>query len=610
MRPRQSTRTRSALTAAVGVCLLVVGFLVGIQRASATAGPSSAPDKSTTIILSDARSIALRQWFAATDAGTASQANRSFTWTAPSTTDSVDVVVIGGGGGGGGGKGGNHGNTTSPNERGAGGGGGGGGETRRDSSVSVTPGETLSAQVGAGGASGTGVTRYDLGNNPSPGNSGGDGQESWLKRADTTVIVQSSGGTGGSGGSSTGLQNSTGGAAGVGGSGGAGGTLLTAGVDGVAGGNSTTAPSAAAAVSNSGSDWLYHSLRLGAGGGGGGGKSSNGGSTNSISAGTTASTASVYNLSNLAATITRIGGDGDGGNNQYVSLTAKHAAAHLGGGGGGGAFVFSGGRDGGRGGSGSVIMTYSVADLITSEITPADSTIPVTTGSTTITLQLRDAAGTATNVSVGPIEMFSSGASATLGSVTDNGDGTYSVTLSAGATAGTATITARVVGSDFTDSAQVVINDPSATTTTASGSTAPPGKPGTPTVTPTNGGLQVTVGPPTSGGTPTSYEITAQPGGRKCTVTGATGSCTVSGLSSMRGYRVSVVASNAGGDSPRSDASALITPLAADGSGGDLASTGIDPRHLLGLGLALAGAGLLLTAMSDERQRISSRSVK
>ena len=254
-----------------------------------------------------------------------------------------------------------------------------------------------------------------------------------------------------------------------------------------------------------------------------------------------------------------------------------------------------------------MIMTYSVADLITSEITPADSSIPVTTGSTTITLQLRNAAGTATNVSVGPIEMFSSGASATLGSVTDNGDGTYSVTLSAGATTGTATITARVVGSDFTDSAQVVINDPSATSTTASGSTTPPGKPGTPIVSPTNGGLYVTVVPPTTGGTPASYEVTARPGGRRCTVTGSTGSCTLSGLSGSRAYRVTVVASNAGGDSPSSDASSAVTPLA---SGGDLASTGLDSGLLFGLGLALLGAGLILTAMPHEYRRFVGKPLK
>ena len=222
-------------------------------------------------------------------------------------------------------------------------------------------------------------------------------------------------------------------------------------------------------------------------------------------------------------------------------------------------------------------------------------------------VQLRDAAGTATNVSVGPIEMFSSGASATLGSVTDNGDGTYSVTLSAGATTGTATITARVVGSDFTDSAQVVINDPSATSTTASGSTTPPGKPGTPIVSPTNGGLYVTVVPPTTGGTPASYEVTARPGGRRCTVTGSTGSCTLSGLSGSRAYRVTVVASNAGGDSPSSDASSAVTPLA---SGGDLASTGLDSGLLFGLGLALLGAGLILTAMPHEYRRFVGKPLK
>lgn len=445
----------------------------GLRSASATPGPSVAPDLSTTIIMSDARSIALRQWFSAINAGTATEADRDFTWIAPSTTDSVDIMSLGGGGGGGGGKAGNHGNPTTPNVRGAGGGGGGGGEVRRDGAISVTPGETLTARAGAGGSAGAGGPRGNV--DPAPAGSGGNGSDSFVKRADTTVLLLSKGGTGGAGGANSGGGTvSSGGAGGSGGSGGSGGLLVGAGIDGVDGSNSTSAPAAAGGLDNSGSSWLYNGLRLGGGGGGGGGKSSNGGSSDVISAGTTASTASVHDLSDLGSTITRIGGDGDGGNNQYVSNITKNAPIRLGGGGGGGAFVFSAGRAAGRGGAGEILMTYVVADLITSELTPVASKIPITTGSTTITLQLRNAAGVATNVSVGPIQMAVSGSTgATIGAVTDNGDGTYSVTLDAGSSTGVATITASVVGSNFAQTADVTIEDPSATTTSSTTSTSP-----------------------------------------------------------------------------------------------------------------------------------------
>lgn len=597
---RRGRHSRLAPAGAVGALLLSVVALSGPREAWATPGPSATPALSSTIIFSDARTIALRQWFSPENAGTGSESNRDFTWTAPSTTESVDVVVVGGGGGGGGGKGGNHGNSTSPNVRGAGGGGGGGGEVRRDSAVSVTPGETLYARVGAGGAAGTGQSNASV--NLTPGGSGGTGIASWLERSDGNVLVFSSGGLGGEGGvNSGGSTTSSGGAGGSGAPDGTGGTLLTAGLDGVTGSNASAPPGAASALDNSGSGWLYHGLRLAGGGGGGGGKSSNGGASSTISAGTTASTAAVHNLANLASTITRIGGDGDGGNNAYVSDVTKHAPTYLGGGGGGGAFVFSSGRAAGRGGSGAILLTYAVADLVVSEITPAAGTIPVSTGSTVITLQLRDAAGTATNISVGPIEMAVSGTDATLGSVTDNGDGTYSVTLTAGSTAGTATVSAKVVGSDFTDTASVTIEAP-ATSSTLPDPTDPPGKPGVPSVTPVPGGLEVTVVPPTSGGTPASYVVTAQPGGRTCTVTGSTGSCTIDGLSSTEGYSVTVVASNDGGDSAPSDASGPHSPMGGDSAGGSLALAGFRPAYLLAVGLGALTTGGLMTAW-DRRLR-------
>ncbi len=87
----------------------------------------------------------------------------------------------------------------------------------------------------------------------------------------------------------------------------------------------------------------------------------------------------------------------------------------------------------------------------------------------------------------------------------------------------------------------------------------PPSAPPAPTAVAGDGTARVTVaaGP---GGTPASYRVTASPGGRTCTVTGAAGSCLVSGLTNGTGYRFTATATNAGGTSSSSAASSAVTP--------------------------------------------------
>ena len=69
--------------------------------------------------------------------------------------------------------------------------------------------------------------------------------------------------------------------------------------------------------------------------------------------------------------------------------------------------------------------------------------------------------------------------------------------------------------------------------------------------------------PPTSGGTPTSYTVTASPGGATCTVTGANGSCTITGLTNGTSYTFTSTATNATGTSAPSVASLSTTPASA-----------------------------------------------
>lgn len=87
-----------------------------------------------------------------------------------------------------------------------------------------------------------------------------------------------------------------------------------------------------------------------------------------------------------------------------------------------------------------------------------------------------------------------------------------------------------------------------------------PGTPGTPTVLPGDGQATVVVTPPSTGGTPSAYVVTASPGGQTCQIGGSAGSCVVEALTNGTTYTFTVIATNAGGLSPSSPASAPVTP--------------------------------------------------
>jgi hypothetical protein len=95
---------------------------------------------------------------------------------------------------------------------------------------------------------------------------------------------------------------------------------------------------------------------------------------------------------------------------------------------------------------------------------------------------------------------------------------------------------------------------------------AAPGIPGTPTVVAGDGEVAVTVVAPSSGGTPSSYLVTASPqvGGvtKTCTVSAASGSCTVTGLANGTAYTFTSTATNGAGTSNSSSASSSATPIA------------------------------------------------
>jgi MSHA biogenesis protein MshQ len=252
------------------------------------------------------------------------------TFTPPTGIASVQYLVVGGGGGGGG--------VTNTNVGGTGGGGAGGLQTA--TGFAVTPGNTYSITVGAGGngASCSGGTC-------AAGTNGGD--------SIFDTIVATGGGRGGYVGSNNGATGGSGGGGRLGGTGGAG-----TGGQGNAGGNGDGTSAADA----------------GAGGGGGAGGAGVAASNNTGGAGGAGAASTISGASVTYACggggggyfgSTPAGGAGAGGCASAGSAPGARgagtsAAANLGGGGGGASGSGSGvAFNGGDGGSGIVVIRYS-----------------------------------------------------------------------------------------------------------------------------------------------------------------------------------------------------------------------------------------------------------
>jgi len=242
----------------------------------------------------------------------------SNTFTVPAGVTKISAVLIGGGGAGGGGS-----NATG------GGQGGGGGGLRYINDFPVTPGQTLTVIVGAGGNGGTGV--------------GGDGGDSSI-----TGIVTAFGGKGGAA-----LYTGTVGAGGDG-SGGSGGA--TGGSGGTATLNAGAGGGGAAGYSGNGGTGGNGSVTNGGVAGSGGGAGGGGAPTDSGSGG---GGVGVLGQGSSGSLSNGVGNAGSGGSNGSLGNTTNGAAGGLYGGGGGGADGQSGTVSGGNGAQGVVRIIWS-----------------------------------------------------------------------------------------------------------------------------------------------------------------------------------------------------------------------------------------------------------
>lgn len=108
----------------------------------------------------------------------------------------------------------------------------------------------------------------------------------------------------------------------------------------------------------------------------------------------------------------------------------------------------------------------------------------------------------------------------------------------------------------------------------SSGSPAAPGSPTSVQATGQVGSALVSWAVPTTGGTPSSYTVTANPSGLTCTSSGT--SCTVTGLTNGS-YTFTVVATNATGNSAPSIPSTSVTVTAGSGGGNNGAPGSSNP---------------------------------
>jgi hypothetical protein len=244
----------------------------------------------------------------------------SSSWTVPTGVTSIKAVVAAGGGGGGGGV------------NGGGGGGGAGGVIIQDS-ISVVPGESLTAVVGAGGAKGT--------NNGVHGSQGAGSSLSGSLFSITTVgggygsgQAQVNGGNGGSGGGTTGYTNygqqPGSGTAGQGNAGGpntAGSYATGGGGKGAIGGANANSQSGSGGAGIDITSYAGTATAIAGGGGGGGGYSaySNGAGAGSYGGGA----AGAYASNAIDAAATSASGGGGGSYNNIFGSSGGSGVVYI-----------------------------------------------------------------------------------------------------------------------------------------------------------------------------------------------------------------------------------------------------------------------------------------
>jgi uncharacterized repeat protein (TIGR02543 family) len=129
-------------------------------------------------------------------------------------------------------------------------------------------------------------------------------------------------------------------------------------------------------------------------------------------------------------------------------------------------------------------------------------------------------------------------------------------------------------GATTTNASTLITNVSGNITLTAQWTISAPGIPGTPTATPGNGSATITIVAPTSGGTPSSYTVTAS-NGSTCTIVSPGTSCTIAPLTNGTAYTFTSTATNtAGSSASASTSSAAVTPAGVPSAPSGVSGTG------------------------------------
>jgi uncharacterized repeat protein (TIGR02543 family) len=129
-------------------------------------------------------------------------------------------------------------------------------------------------------------------------------------------------------------------------------------------------------------------------------------------------------------------------------------------------------------------------------------------------------------------------------------------------------------GATTTNASTPISNVSGNITLTAQWTISAPGIPGTPTATPGNGSATITIAAPSSGGTPSSYTVTAS-NGSTCTIVSPGTSCTIAPLTNGTAYTFTSTATNtAGSSASASTSSASVTPAGVPSAPTGVSGTG------------------------------------
>ncbi|CAN2230885.1 Fibronectin type III [Candidatus Planktophila vernalis] len=217
--------------------------------------------------------------------------------------------------------------------------------------------------------------------------------------------------------------------------------------------------------------------------------------------------------------------------------------------------------------AGDSVASSSVSVTPVDNVAPTLSSAALAANGTTLTLTFTEALD-ATTAAASAYAVTANGAAVTISTAVISGS-TVVLTLATAIDQGRTVLvsyTDPTAGNDSAALQDSTGNDTATFTAQAvtnnSTNITVPGTPGTPTAVAGNAQATVTVSAPTSGGTPTSYTVTASPGSATCTVTGASGSCTVTGLTNGTAYTFTTTATNTAGTSASaSAASSSVTPV-------------------------------------------------